>query len=809
MVPTLGIIDLHPQKVCVLNQLDDLEMLDDIKPDLVNLTLSDSYLSNFSLNSKLTTTSDDCQINSDENEATVNSKLTTTSDDCQINSDENKATVNSKSVLHLVSSQSHITASLEDLKQKDCSQQLGLLDNLSEMSLTEQNDKCHSVSSVRPVYSPSVSKSKDSGLPLSLSRLSLRSTDKSYENVQSKVKEYISNLKEAGRHRNSTQSSVKENVCYSSDDWEYSEEIKLDPHELLSTISTLRTELQDKDEMLRNLQDSYSALLMLHAETKNRIDQLRFDTSKHTVNSQDSIMQNTGHKGLNTITLNAMKTNSSGYPSNDTSYYTLKKRECNTVFKKSNLMSNTEIDSKEISVFSSSNKAQLKLQPLGSKRYEPLKQNEKGSDSNMPQSLTEMKKLQSGSDNTNLNSNRLLTLEGLNSTKKNILSPEIRLGLDQEELSDCLQCSTEEAILKVKIWQKALPQKDTENEVFLPMSVGHPLQIGGSEPLASKYCYCNTSSCDSMCEESPQHSSVGRLTMTKENHVKTSWGSDERFCDNLETCIVVPPLKLGILSTDEDESVVFKTHSSPKSSLSTISHENNMQSLQNTVLNKPSSSTNSSIARKVICARKLFSDQIYPTNNASHTYRRDSKRPARSKHGTHSSTICGSSAIQPGTKQVEMLTQPAGNASLRRNIERSCRCDNDVCVKCHSNIVTKVLEPESGNMFQHDLVCGLCLGCSHVYENIDSPKITLASHCLNSLQSTDWSDVKGNSNSLEESSLRKGKAWNNVLTYLSEMEVCARQMKGRSEAIKRVLLERLAKSASHNSKTSINSKTTS
>nr|CAD7570467.1 unnamed protein product [Timema californicum] len=678
MVPTLGIIDLHLQKVGVLTQLDDLEMLDDIKPDLVNLTLSDSYLSNFSLDSKLTTTSDDCQIKSDENEATVNCK----------------------NVLHLASPQSHF-ASLEDLKQKDCPQQLGLLDNLLETSLTELNsnerlstpskicrnhgnpsfkrspnlkcmlpiqnrmaiekgkssslqdlhrltsspllDKCHSVSSVRPIYSPSVSKSKDSGLPLSLSRLSLHSTDKSYENVQSKVKEYISNLKEEGRHRKSTQSSVEENICYSSDDWEYSEEIKLDPHELLSTISTLRTELQDKDEMLRNLQDSYSALLMLHAETKNRIDQLRFDTSKHTLNSQDSLMQNTRHLGLNTITLNAMKTNSSGYPSNDTSYYTLKKRECNTVFKKSNIVSNTEIDAKEISVFSSSNKEELKLQPLGSKRYEPSKQNEsnlsankqlhisssnyslktpstkdswdsknsastessvfssrhsfnlsetlpkhlcyasEGSDSNIPQSLSEMKKLQTGSDDTNLNSNRLLTLEGLNSTKKNILSPESRLSLDQEELSDCLQCSTEESILKVKIWQKALPQKDTENEVFLPPRVGHTLQIGGSEPLASKYQYCNTSTCESMCEESPQHSSVGRLTMTKEYHAKTSWGSD----------------------------------------------------------------------------------------------------------------------------------------------------------------------------------------------------------------------VKGNSNSLEHSSLRRGKAWNNVLTYLSEVEVCARQMKGRSEAIKRVLLERLAKSASN------------
>nr|CAD7393028.1 unnamed protein product [Timema cristinae] len=634
MVPTLGIIDLHPQKVGVLTRLDDLEMLDDIKPDLVNLTLSDSYLSNFSLDSKLTTTSDDCQIKSDENEAAVNCK----------------------NVLNLASPQSHF-ASLEDLKQKDCSQQLGLLDNLLETSLTELNgnerlstpskicrnhgnpsfkrspnlkcmlpiqnrmaiekgkssslqdlhrltsspllDKCHSVSSVRPIYSPSVSKSKDSGLPLSLSRLSLHSTDKSYENVQSKVKEYISNLKEEGRHRKTTQSSVEENICYSSDDWEYSEEIKLDPHELLSTISTLRTELQDKDEMLRNLQDSYSALLMLHAETKNRIDQLRFDTSKHTVNSQDSPMQNTRHLGLNTITLNAMKTNSSGYPSNDTSYYTLKKRECNTVFKKSNLLSNTEIDAKDISVFSSSNKAQPKLQPLGSKRYEPLKQNEsnllankqlhisssnhslktpshkdswgsknststesslfssrhsfnlsetlpkhlcyasEGSDSNMPQSLTEMKKLQTGSDNTNLNSNRL---QGLNSTKKNILSPESRLSLDQE-LSDCLQCSTEESILKV------------------------------------------------------------------------------RFTDKL-------------------------------------------------------------------------------------TYCRD---------------------------------------FLERRMTLS------------------------------------------------------AGHFLDSSVVENWSDVKGNSNSLEQSSLRKGKAWNNVLTYLSEVEVCARQMKGRSEAIKRVLLERLTKSASNNS----------
>nr|CAD7423196.1 unnamed protein product [Timema monikensis] len=421
MVPTLGIIDLHPQKVGVLTRLDDLEMLDDIKPDLVNLTLSDSYLSNFSLDSKLTTTSDDCQIKSDENEAAVNCK----------------------NVLHLASPQSQF-ASLEDLKQKDCSQQLGLLDNLLETSLTELNgnerlstpskicrnhgnpsfkrspnlkcmlpiqnrmaiekgkssslqdlhrltsspllDKCHSVSSVRPIYSPSVSKSKDSGLPLSLSRLSLHSTDKSYENVQSKVKEYISNLKEEGRHRKTTQSSVEENICYSSDDWEYSEEIKLDPHELLSTISMLRTELQDKDEMLRNLQDSYSALLMLHAETKNRIDQLRFDT--------------------------------------------------------------------------------------------------KGSDRNMPQSLTVMKKLQTGSDNTNLNSKRLLTLEGLNSTKKNILSPESRLSLDQE-LSDCLQCSTEESILKVHFTDKLAYCRDFL-ERRMTLSAGHFLDSSVVENWCTK-----------------------------------------------------------------------------------------------------------------------------------------------------------------------------------------------------------------------------------------------------------------------------------------------------------------------------------
>jgi hypothetical protein len=122
-------------------------------------------------------------------------------------------------------------------------------------------------------------KSKDSGLPRSLSCLSLSSSGRGYEHVQSKVKEYIRQIKEAAERRKSLKSGDISNKSIPADNFSYvSDENNSTASEktLAAVIRDLHCELQDREIVLLKLQDNYDKLLIKYAEAENRIDQLRF-----------------------------------------------------------------------------------------------------------------------------------------------------------------------------------------------------------------------------------------------------------------------------------------------------------------------------------------------------------------------------------------------------------------------------------------------------------------------------------------------------------------------------------------------------
>ncbi|XP_049812728.1 uncharacterized protein LOC126259767 [Schistocerca nitens] len=120
----------------------------------------------------------------------------------------------------------------------------------------------------------SVQKSKDSGLPRSLSCLSLGSGVKPYDHVQSKVREYISQIKK-------TESERKKNIeisCSKREDGKsFHSSIQQEPEEdLRHIICKLQEELNDKNNIISQIQENYDALLMKYADAENRIDRLRF-----------------------------------------------------------------------------------------------------------------------------------------------------------------------------------------------------------------------------------------------------------------------------------------------------------------------------------------------------------------------------------------------------------------------------------------------------------------------------------------------------------------------------------------------------
>lgn len=151
-------------------------------------------------------------------------------------------------------------------------------------------------------------KSEDSGLPRSVSCLSLSSDRKHYEHIQSKVKEYIRQIKKADERKKSLKLGDIYGKSVHTDDLNYvSDENGSAASEetLTAVIKDLHYELQDKEILLSKLQDNYDKLLIKYAEAENRIDQLRFkviDTSlelagqKEEQNHPESSVLNSGKK---------------------------------------------------------------------------------------------------------------------------------------------------------------------------------------------------------------------------------------------------------------------------------------------------------------------------------------------------------------------------------------------------------------------------------------------------------------------------------------------------------------------------------
>jgi hypothetical protein len=122
-------------------------------------------------------------------------------------------------------------------------------------------------------------KSKNSGLPRSVSCLSLNSGGKSYEHIQSKVKEYIRQIKKADERRKSPKLADIPNKSIHADDLNYAtneNNSKASEKILAAVMRDLLYELEDREIVISKLQDNYDKLLIKYAEAVNRIDQLRF-----------------------------------------------------------------------------------------------------------------------------------------------------------------------------------------------------------------------------------------------------------------------------------------------------------------------------------------------------------------------------------------------------------------------------------------------------------------------------------------------------------------------------------------------------
>ena len=129
-------------------------------------------------------------------------------------------------------------------------------------------------------------KSKDSGLPRTVSCCSLSSGGKSYEHIQSKVKEYIRQIKEADERRKSLKLGDVSSKSINADDLNYDgDENKSAASEktLTGVITGLRNELREREIIVAELQHNYDKLLIKYAEAENKIDHLRFKASDSSV----------------------------------------------------------------------------------------------------------------------------------------------------------------------------------------------------------------------------------------------------------------------------------------------------------------------------------------------------------------------------------------------------------------------------------------------------------------------------------------------------------------------------------------------
>ncbi|KAK3918685.1 Microtubule organization protein AKNA [Frankliniella fusca] len=119
-------------------------------------------------------------------------------------------------------------------------------------------------------------RSRDSGFVQSESLQSLNSGSRNYDHVESKVKRYIQDIKDADAIRRKERARSR-TLCASDQkpplekDYFECEDISIE-----GIILKLKQDLYDKDRLISKLQEDYNCLLGKYAEAENKIDKLRF-----------------------------------------------------------------------------------------------------------------------------------------------------------------------------------------------------------------------------------------------------------------------------------------------------------------------------------------------------------------------------------------------------------------------------------------------------------------------------------------------------------------------------------------------------
>lgn len=119
-------------------------------------------------------------------------------------------------------------------------------------------------------------RSRDSGFTHSGSLISLNSSSHKYDHVESKVKRYIQNIKDADSLRKKERAMSKPFLAEvrrpaSEDDFAEPQ----DGPELVHLVHKMQHDMAEKDRILHQLQDDYYNLLQKYAEAENKIDKLR------------------------------------------------------------------------------------------------------------------------------------------------------------------------------------------------------------------------------------------------------------------------------------------------------------------------------------------------------------------------------------------------------------------------------------------------------------------------------------------------------------------------------------------------------
>lgn len=182
-----------------------------------------------------------------------------------------------------------VSSIINDLPQKPVIMKSLSMHDVSRIPTFSLGMKQNSAASCETIHSQSLSsttKSKDSGFHRSVSCLSLNSGSRSYDHVQSKVKEYIRGIKEREAQRKKhfigkQHSDEEKQECPINMDILVSED-------LVETISKMELELKEKSVMLDTQQKNYNTLLRKLAEAENTIDQLRLRRSNNFYDSYHS-----------------------------------------------------------------------------------------------------------------------------------------------------------------------------------------------------------------------------------------------------------------------------------------------------------------------------------------------------------------------------------------------------------------------------------------------------------------------------------------------------------------------------------------